>query len=107
MLDANLEEMLTRVSPGDIVLLYDPQTAGLAEGLRSNGLHVAWRCHVGRDDPTDDLPMTGLLPSRGRLLDRVQKATAFAGDLVRGLHRAGVAWSGEYDKFGPWQCAVQ
>jgi len=53
VLAANLTEMLTRVSPGDIVLLHDPQTAGLAEGLRSNGLHVAWRCHVGRDDPTE------------------------------------------------------
>lgn len=53
VLAANLDDMLTRVSPGDLVLLHDPQTAGLAEGLRSHGLHVAWRCHIGRDTPCD------------------------------------------------------
>jgi trehalose synthase len=53
VLDANLEQMLPQVSRGDIVLLHDPQTAGLAEGLHRNGLHVAWRCHIGRDDPTE------------------------------------------------------
>jgi trehalose synthase len=50
---ANLHELLSRVSPGDLVLLHDPQTAGLAEGLRRRGLHVAWRCHVGLDQPCD------------------------------------------------------
>jgi trehalose synthase len=49
VLDSNLHEVLSLVSRGDIVLLHDPQTAGLAAGLRSAGLHVAWRCHVGRD----------------------------------------------------------
>ena len=44
---------LARVSPRDIVLLHDPQTAGLAEGLRELGARVVWRCHVGRDRPND------------------------------------------------------
>ena len=53
VLSKNLDDMLPRVSPGDIVLLHDPQTAGLAEPLRSRGLHVAWRCHIGRDEQSD------------------------------------------------------
>lgn len=39
------------VKPGDIVILHDPQTAGLVEGLRALGAHVVWRCHIGRDVP--------------------------------------------------------
>jgi trehalose synthase len=53
VLRANLSELTTRVSPRDIVLLHDPQTAGLAEGLRTLGATVVWRCHVGRDRPND------------------------------------------------------
>ena len=52
VLSRNLDDMFTLVSPGDLVLLHDPQTAGLAEPLRTRGLHVAWRCHVGRDTPS-------------------------------------------------------
>ena len=42
-----------RVSPRDIVLLHDPQTAGVAAGLREMGARVVWRCHVGRDLTND------------------------------------------------------
>jgi trehalose synthase len=49
VLRANLEQMTPPVRPGDIVLLHDPQTAGLVEGLRRMGVHVVWRCHIGRD----------------------------------------------------------
>jgi trehalose synthase len=38
------------VRSGDIVILHDPQTAGLASGLQALGAHVVWRCHVGVDD---------------------------------------------------------
>ncbi len=50
VLDANLATMAERVRPGDVVLLHDPQTAGLVEGLLGTGAHVVWRCHIGRDD---------------------------------------------------------
>jgi trehalose synthase len=53
VLQPNLEELLGLVSPRDIVLLHDPQSAGLVDGLRARGLTVVWRCHVGRDDPND------------------------------------------------------
>jgi trehalose synthase len=35
------------VAPGDVVILEDPQTAGLAPELRAVGAAVIWRCHVG------------------------------------------------------------
>ena len=49
VLNAQLEEVRERVAPGDIVLLHDPQPAGLAPGLSVHGAHVVWRCHIGRD----------------------------------------------------------
>lgn len=41
------------VEPGDIVVLHDPQTAGLAPALVDSGVHVVWRCHIGTDSPND------------------------------------------------------
>ncbi|MEV0263256.1 glycosyltransferase [Streptomyces sp. NPDC050617] len=38
--------------PGDVVILHDPQTAGLAPVLHRAGAHVVWRCHIGADAPT-------------------------------------------------------
>ena len=48
-LDADIEDLTARVSVGDVVLLHDPQTAGMVNRLRAAGAHVVWRCHVGRD----------------------------------------------------------
>jgi trehalose synthase len=47
MLTANAAELLDRIRPGDIVLLHDPQTAGLAGPLGQAGARVLWRCHIG------------------------------------------------------------
>jgi trehalose synthase len=49
----NATELAAMVEPGDVVLLHDPQTAGLIPGLKKLGLHVVWRCHVGIDVPGD------------------------------------------------------
>ena len=49
MLAANAVELLARVRPGDVVLLHDPQTAGLAAPLARAGARVVWRCHIGVD----------------------------------------------------------
>ncbi len=49
--NANLAAMTGRVRPGDVVLLHDPQTAGMVDGLRAAGALVVWRCHIGRDTP--------------------------------------------------------
>ena len=38
---------------GDIVVLHDPQTAGLAAPAKQLGCKVVWRCHVGIDEQND------------------------------------------------------
>ncbi len=38
---------------GDIVVLHDPQVAGLAEQAQRLGCKVVWRCHVGIDEQND------------------------------------------------------
>jgi trehalose synthase len=53
VLQDNLADLTRSVSPRDIVVLHDPQTAGMAESLRALGARVVWRCHVGRDRPND------------------------------------------------------
>jgi trehalose synthase len=49
ILRANADELLALLRPRDIVLLHDPQTAGLAHALSRAGVIVVWRCHVGAD----------------------------------------------------------
>ncbi len=45
----NVPALLENVRRGDIVLLHDPQTAGLAARVKEAGATVVWRCHVGVD----------------------------------------------------------
>jgi trehalose synthase len=51
----NAREICARVRPGDVVLLHDPQTAGLAPILQRSGAHVIWRCHIGTDEPNEQV----------------------------------------------------
>jgi trehalose synthase len=50
-LAASGQELRELVSPGDVVILHDPQTAGLIPWLRDTGTKTIWRCHVGLDVP--------------------------------------------------------
>ena len=50
---ANAELMAARVRPGDVVLLHDPQTAGMIPRLRETGVPVVWRAHIGLDMPNE------------------------------------------------------
>lgn len=43
-------ELAALVEPGDVVLLHDPQTAGLAPALEGSGARVIWRLHIGMDE---------------------------------------------------------
>ena len=49
----NAEELAERVHPGDVVLLHDPQTAGMVPRLLETGARVIWRAHIGLDLPND------------------------------------------------------
>jgi trehalose synthase len=53
-MDRNMSAMDAVVRPGDIAVLHDPQTAGLAGPLRARGVRVVWRCHVGVDNPNGE-----------------------------------------------------
>jgi trehalose synthase len=53
MLAPNAVELAARVRPGDVVLLHDPQTVGLAAPLAQAGARVVWRCHIGVDWEND------------------------------------------------------
>jgi trehalose synthase len=51
----NALELAGLVRENDIVILHDPQTAGLAAPLIASGAKVIWRCHIGLDYPNDEV----------------------------------------------------
>jgi trehalose synthase len=53
VLEGNLPLLLEVIRSGDVVILHDPQTAGLAAALAGHGTRVIWRCHVGADATND------------------------------------------------------
>jgi trehalose synthase len=82
-LAANAGELLEVVSGDDVVILHDPQTAGLVPPLKEAGVPVIWRCHVGIDSPNE----------------LARKAWAFLVDYVREadacvFSRRAFAWEG-------------
>jgi trehalose synthase len=52
-LEPNAKELVDLVGDDDVVLLHDPQTAGLIGPLKRTGAKVIWRCHIGIDKPND------------------------------------------------------
>jgi trehalose synthase len=82
-LAGSARELVQLVHPQDIVILHDPQTAGLAAAVRETGATVMWRCHVGLDVAND----------------YARDAWAFLRGYVSDAHvfifsRAGFAWEG-------------
>jgi trehalose synthase len=54
ILSANGKELAGLITDRDVVILHDPQTAGLVEVVKDTGAAVIWRCHVGLDTPNDE-----------------------------------------------------
>ncbi len=83
-LAANAEELFGVMRPGDIVLLHDPQTAGLTAPLVRAGVTVVWRCHIGVDWQNDatraawDFLRPHLAPARGFVFSRRQYVPSWA-----------------------------
>ncbi len=50
VLAAAADGLRSVVDAGDIVVLHDPQTAGLVPAARAAGATVIWRCHIGTDE---------------------------------------------------------
>jgi trehalose synthase len=52
-LRAEGEALAAKIDRGDVVILHDPQTAGLVQPLLDAGAEVIWRCHIGLDEPNE------------------------------------------------------
>jgi trehalose synthase len=51
--DENADALARLVGSGDVVLLHDPQTAGMVPRMIEAGVPVIWRAHIGLDMPND------------------------------------------------------
>jgi trehalose synthase len=49
----DVADLLGRVGRNDIVMVHDPQPAGLVSHLKGKVAATVWRCHVGLDMPND------------------------------------------------------
>lgn len=80
ILAGQAEQLEQRCRPGDVVILHDPQTAGLVPLLADAGIRVIWRCHVGMDTPNDEARDTWrfLLPYVQRADRCIFSRTSFA-----------------------------
>jgi trehalose synthase len=54
VLAVQAEQLKQMMGPGDIAILHDPQTAGMAPLLADAGISVICRCHVGLDTPNQE-----------------------------------------------------
>jgi trehalose synthase len=52
-LEQSAADLAARLRPGDVVILHDPQTAGMTRAVREAGASAVWRCHIGLDVPND------------------------------------------------------
>ncbi|HET7296383.1 MAG TPA: glycosyltransferase [Gemmatimonadales bacterium] len=79
----NAEAVAGSLRPSDVVLLHDPQTAGMIPSLLDTGAPIIWRAHVGVDNPNE----------------LAREAWAFLTRYVEGAHayifsRPGFVWEG-------------
>jgi trehalose synthase len=81
--ERNAAEFRELIKPEDVVIIHDPQPAGLIPATRDIGCPTVWRCHVGLDQPHP-------LARRAWefLIPYVRDADAYV------FSRAGFAWEG-------------
>jgi trehalose synthase len=70
--EANAELLAARLRPDDVVLLHDPQTAGMIPRLLEAGVPVIWRAHIGLDMPNETARSTWRF-----LMPYVERASAW------------------------------
>jgi trehalose synthase len=79
----NAELLADRIGPRDVVLLHDPQTAGMVPRLVELDVPVIWRAHIGLDLPNDAARAAWRF-----LIPYVERATAYV------FSRPAYAWEG-------------
>lgn len=52
---SNAAELAPMVRPHDVVIVHDPQPAGMITALHARGARVIWRCHIGQDEVNDEV----------------------------------------------------
>ncbi|MFA5140200.1 MAG: glycosyltransferase [Elusimicrobiota bacterium] len=52
-IEVNAQMLEAAIQPKDVVILYDPQAAGLVPALKKRGAVVVWDCHIGTDTPNE------------------------------------------------------
>lgn len=80
-LAAQADGLAAELDPGDVVVLHDPQTLGMAPVLADAGLKVVWHCHVG----TTELDASGpaaIWRTFGSELSRVDAAVSMLPEFV-------------------------
>lgn len=85
---ANARELASYVRPGDVLILHDPQTAGMVPYMVDAGATVVWRCHVGCDHSSeqDDLGWAFLRPYLENVPCSVFTRTAYAPEYLKDRH---------------------
>lgn len=68
----NADRLAAELNPGDVILLHDPQTAGMVPRLSELDVHVIWRSHIGIDRPNAHVDEAWRF-----LLPYVERAQAF------------------------------
>jgi trehalose synthase len=81
--ERNVAEFRKLIKPEDVVIIHDPQPAGLIPAIRDIGCTTVWRCHVGLDRPH---PLTR--QAWEFLIPYVRDANAYV------FSRAAFAWEG-------------
>lgn len=74
-------ELAAQLDPGDVVVLHDPQTLGMAPTLADAGLKVVWHCHVGTTELDASGPAT-IWRTFGSELSRVDAAVSMLPEFV-------------------------
>jgi trehalose synthase len=102
VLRANAEQLRALVRPGDVVLLHDPQTAGLVEAMARARATVIWRSHIGSDRANElvDRSWAFLRPFLDSAQAIVFSRSAYVPDWLQGDDRVRIV-APSIDPFSP------
>ncbi|TDV41094.1 glycosyltransferase [Actinophytocola oryzae] len=94
VLASQANRLVERLTPGDVVVLHDPATLGMAPRLAAAGMAVVWHCHVGTTDGRATGPSAVWYAFAGELSDVdivMTPLTEFAPPLVPPVRKRVVA----------------
>jgi trehalose synthase len=83
----NAEGLAASVRADDVVILHDPQTAGMVHALKRRGALVIWRSHIGTEQPNERVEAAWhfLLPHAQAADARVFSRYAYVPPPLRGM----------------------